>query len=147
MSVTENTGLGLTSDTCVSEVIEAMRKQILAEPDPEDPTSGQALAENLARPEVRRNLAPLGEAVYRILTEHARPVTDATTDPAFWSWVAETQARVVALGAWQRGVVQAFANWTPVAASDKQLKQAIAALAPPSESAPAAPSALGGEIR
>jgi hypothetical protein len=137
-------GLGENSDTCIGEVIEAMRSQIIGEAP--DPGAGQALAANLESPVVRRNLAPVGEAVYRILTLHARPVSDASTDPAFWGWITDVQERVRALAAWQEAIAEAFGSWAPASASDQALKEAVTTLPAPSPAPTPAPEAVAGEI-
>jgi hypothetical protein len=137
-------GLGATNEACVSELIEAMRSRVIA--DAPDAATGQALAQNLDKPEVQRNLAPIGDAVFRILTLNARPSADASTDAAFWQWVAAVHARLAAAEAWQQGVAAAFAAWTPVSAADVALKHAVSLLPAPAAAHPSSPSSLAGEV-
>jgi hypothetical protein len=136
--------LGATNEACVSEVIEAMRSRVLA--DAPDASTGQQLAQNLDKPEVQRNLAPIGDAVFRILRLRARPTADATTDAAFWQWVADVHARVTAIEAWQQGLAAAFAAWTPASPADVALKQAVSGLPAPSGGFPPPPKSLAGEV-
>jgi len=133
------TGLGPTSDACVEEVLAAMRDRVLA--DAPDAATGAALAANLDAPEVQRNLAPLADGIYRILTQRARPGADAETDPAFWQWVADLQAWAATMQAWQEGVAQAFAS-----AGDVALRNALAAVPAPGPAPEKPPTSLAGAI-
>jgi hypothetical protein len=137
-------GLGTTNDRCVGAVIEAMRSRVVA--DAPDVATGQALAGNLDRPEVQRNLAPIGDAVFRILTQHALTTADASSDPSFWQWLADVHARVAAAEAWQRGLAEAFAAWTAASAADLALKQAVSGLAAAAAVHPPAPVSLAGKV-
>jgi hypothetical protein len=142
--VTPRPGLGATNEACVAEVIDAMRTRVIA--DAPDAATGQQLARNLDQPEVQRNLAPIGDAVFRILTLRAQPVADATTDPAFWQWVADVHTRVAAIEAWQQGLAAAFTAWTPASPADLALKQAVLHLPAPAAGRPAVPTSVVGEV-
>lgn len=134
-------GLGPDKTICKTEFIEAMRAQVLAD-NPDHPDA----AENLDLPEVQRNFAPLGDAVYRIATQRAMTVSHAGDDAAFWKWVADLGAWIEAVSDWQQGVARAVASWTPTNPAEKAFKNAILALPNPGLPPASTPTRLNGRI-
>jgi len=134
-------GLGPDTTVCVGEFIEAMRAQVIAD-NPDNPDAG----DKLDSPLVQKNFAPLGEAVYRILTDPARLRSDAATDAAFWQWVAEVNGWLADLAAWRQGVTEAFAAWNPTGQADRDLRDQLLAIPEPAPPPAREPSSLTGRI-
>lgn len=130
--------LGSDHNACTVAFVEAMRAR-LVEKDP-------SLGENVDDPDVQKNLAALGLAVYRIATELSNTASDDSEDPAFWAWLADTQAWLVKLSTWQVGVVQAFTSWAPATAAEVSLRNLVRALPPPGLPPAPAPVRLRGRI-
>lgn len=130
--------LGSDNTICKNELIEAMRARLTAD----DP----ATAAGVDREDVRKNFSALGEAVYRIVTVRADTVSDSASDAAFWQWIADAQAWLEALAAWQQGVAEAFAAWTPTQAAEQTLKAAVKALPSPGTPPAGAPATAKGRI-
>ena len=103
-------------------------------------------AANLDLPEYQKNIEPMAEAVYRILTEHAKTTTDPAIDAAFWEWMAEVTTWLTKLRAWQQGVATAFADWAAAGAADTALQKAVTLLADPGAPPGSAPTHLTGRI-
>lgn len=133
-------GLGPDSSLCTAAFIDAMRTQMTAA-NPADPS-----IQNLDLPEVRKNFAPFGEAVYRIATERARAVNDPASDAAFFQWIVEVQTHLSALAEWQAGLRAAFQSWAPADPSAQTFRLAVIGLADPGSPPKAVPSALEGRI-
>src|SRR5215212_3135153 len=107
-------GLGSNPDKCTTELVEAMRARLNAL----DPPQGS----NVDDPEVQKNFAALGQAVFQIATALAATTSDASEDAAFWAWMADVQAWLLKLSTWQAGVAQAFTNWAPATAPEISLR-------------------------
>ena len=116
--------LGPDNTICQKAFVDAMR-----------PIAG----DNVDLPQVNANLGALGLAVYNILTQDAETGSNSTIDTTFWQWI-------VALDAWQRGVVQAFTNWQPTQPDGLALKAAILAVPTPQSASVPAPTGLKGKI-
>lgn len=134
-------GLGSDSAVCVTAFIESMRAQVLAD-NPGDPDA----AKNLDLPQVQKNFAPLGEAVYRIATAHAQTVSDAGADAAFWAWVGATNSWMASLSKWQQGVTTAFTAWAAATPAEKALRAAVIAVPAPGAPPAGAPARIRGQI-
>lgn len=131
-------GLGTNKDICKTEFVEAMRARLEAEQP--------GLGDNVDEPSVSANLGALGEAVYKIATVHAETFSDGAADSDFWQWVDEVDQWLRDLAAWQNGVSQAFAAWSPPDPAGQSLKAAITALTGPG-AVPSPPTELKGKIR
>jgi hypothetical protein len=115
-----------------------MRARLIAD----DPGAGA----NVDQPAIQANLGALGLAVYRIATVHAETVSDAATDAAFWQWVADVQAWLAALSAWQNSVAQAFAAWAPTVPAERTLQAKLTQSPAPGAPPVLAPTALQGRL-
>jgi hypothetical protein len=146
-------GLGPDNSICKMAYIEPVRAQVLADKAAAEAAGDQEKADQLAKtaanldlPDYQKNIAPLAEAVYRILTEHAKTTTDLAIDAAFWQWMADVTTWLAALHDWQQGVAHAFSNWAAAGAADISLKTAVTALASPPAPPGSAPIRLTGRI-
>ena len=131
-------GLGGDSELSREAFITAMRNRLEAEKE--------GLGANVDDPGVQQNLGALGQAVYTILTAQAETRSDSEVDRDFWHWIQALDSWLHDLRDWQRGVSQAFADWSPADAPARQLKAAIKALNQPG-SPPPPPQSLKGRIR
>src|SRR5437660_6867780 len=111
-------GLGPDNAICKSAYIAPVKAQVLADQaaavaagDTEKADQLAKTAANLDLADYQKNIEPLAEAVYRILTLHAKTTTDAVIDAPFWDWMAEVTTWLSALSNWQQGVTNAFINW------------------------------------
>ena len=125
-------GLGTNNENCKTEFVEAMR-----------PIAG----DNVEVEQVQANLGALGLAVHRIITMHAEAVSDETTDEAFWHWVTEVNDWLAALAAWQQGVAQTFADWSPTQPEEETLKNNLTTVPSPGSPPSFTPKSLMGKIR
>lgn len=132
-------GLGPDREISKNEFIEAMRDRLEAE----EP----GLGANVDKPSVQENLGALGQAVYRIITVHAETESNSSTDEDFWQWVADVNTWLSKLENWQKGVAQAFADWTPTNLNDQALKDAITTLPSPGSSPGLTSGILKGKIK
>ena len=131
-------GLGPNPDDCTTQFVEAMRARLNAM----DPPQGN----NVDDPEVQKNFAALGQAVYQIATALAAPTSDSAEDAAFWDWVADVQAWLLKLSTWQAGVAQAFTTWAPATAPETSLRNLVRAVPAPGAPPATAPTRLKGRI-
>lgn len=129
--------LGPDNTVCKTEFVEAMRTRLNADGLP---------GSNVDEPSVNKNLAALGEAVFRIATVHAATASSAAADAAYWQWVAAVTAWLGQLRAWQTGVTAAFTAWTPTQPAEVALKTALLAVPVGGPPPPAAPATLSGRI-
>jgi hypothetical protein len=88
-----------------------------------------AIGDNVLRPEVKPNIDALGDSVRLIVGSLADGVSDTTVDAAFWTWVANVDAWMQSVYAWQQLAEATLATG--------------AALGPP----PAAPTTLSVDVR
>jgi hypothetical protein len=145
-------GLGADHTICKTAFIEAMRAQVFADTlaanagDPAATEKATQAANNMDLPEVQKNFASLGEAVYQILTVHAQTTTSAATDEAFWQWVAGVNTWLAVLAHWQQGVTQAVNAWAAATPVEQALKNAITGLPSPGMPPASAPTSLHGGI-
>ena len=130
--------LGNDNTVCKTELVEAMRARLLAD--------GPEAAAGVDREDVQKNFGALGQAVFRIATVHAATRSDSAADDAFWQWIADTQAWLEALAAWQKGLAEAFDAWQPSLPAEEALRTAVTDLSSPGEPPAAAPTALEGRI-
>lgn len=130
-------GLGADHTLCKQEFVEAMRKRLN-----DDNLPGS----NVDDPSVNKNLAALGQAVFRIATVHAQVTSNAGADAAYWQWVADVAAWLAALRAWQTGITAAFTAWVPGTPPDVALKTALLAVPAPGAPPAAAPATLTGRL-
>jgi hypothetical protein len=130
--------LGSDNTVCAGEFVEAMRARL----DALSPPAGGNVDDSNVKP----NLVALGQAVFRILTADAQTFSDASSDAAFWLWVASVNAWLGRLSAWQVGVAAAFSGWAPATAPDLALKTALTAVVAPG-APPTAPSSLTGVVK
>jgi len=146
-------GLGADSTFCAGAFIEAMRAPLLAEQAAAEAAGETEKAEALAKaaanlddPQVRKNIAPFGEAVFQIVAVRARTASDATTDAQFWQWVAAVGAWLAALSNWRAGVTQAFTNWAAATPSEQALRNAVIGVASPGPPPGPPPPGLLGRV-
>ncbi|POF29083.1 hypothetical protein [Roseibium marinum] len=125
-------GLGTTPDICVDAFIEAMRKTM---PDE------QKL--KLDRPDVRANIAPLGEAVFDIAVGPAQTRADRDSDRVFFDWLSAITKWMVEMEKWRMGVTKVIAD----AQTLKALRQDVGKLPTPTAPPSRRPSRLTGAIR
>ncbi len=131
-------GLGPDKEISKTEFVEAMRARL------EDQEAG--LGANVDDPSVSANLGALGEAVFKIATEHAETLSDATGDSEFWQWVLDVDNWLHDLADWQQGVNQAFTDWAAAGAANIALQTAITSLSAPG-SLPTPPTSQKGRIK
>lgn len=114
-------GLGTDNTICKQELLDAMR-----------PLAG----ENLERDDVQANLGALGQALFRIVHEHAETSSNKILDNVFWTWVEYVD---VVLATWR----QAFTNWAPTQPAEQALKASLLNTLP---ARPPRPTALKGDV-
>jgi hypothetical protein len=114
-------GLGADNTICKQELLDAMR-----------PIAG----ENLARADVQANLGALGQALFRIVGEHAETSSDRQRDAVFWAWIEYVDAVLVT---WR----QAFSDWAPTQPAEQALKNSLLTTLPVR---PTRPTALRGDV-
>ena len=131
-------GLGPNPNVCTTQFVEAMRARL----NTMDPPQGS----NVDDPEIQKNFAALGEAVYQIATTLAATSSDAAEDAAFWDWVADVQAWLLKLSTWQAGVAQAFTTWAPATAPETSLRNLVRAVPAPGAPPATAPTRMKGRI-
>lgn len=131
-------GLGPDKEISKTEFIEAMRARLEAQ------ESG--LGANVDDPSVDANLGALGEAVFKIATEHAETLSDATDDNEFWQWVEDVDNWLQNLADWQQGITQAFTSWAAAGAANLSLKTDVTSLTAPG-SLPSPPTSQKGRIK
>lgn len=129
--------LGSDNTVCKNEFVEAMRAR-LAIDDP-------ALAATVDKPGAQKNLGAMGQAVFKIATEHAQTVSEPTTDAAFWAWVQAVNVWLAGAARWQQDVRAAFNAYAPATPAEQSLRNAILGAALPGNP-PAPPTALRGKI-
>jgi hypothetical protein len=129
--------LGADNVICKNEFVEAMRQRLNADGLP---------GTNVDLPEVNKNLAALGQAIFRIATVHAQTTSGAAQDAAFWTWIAGVAAWLTAVDAWQNGVTAAFTAWAPATAPETALRTALLAVPAPGAPPAPAPTTLGGRV-
>jgi hypothetical protein len=131
--------VSLGPDNIVSknEFVEAMRQRLDADGLP---------GTNVDRPDVNKNLAALGQAVFRIATVHAQTTSSAAQDAAYWQWITDVGAWLTALDTWQNGVTAAFTAWAPATAPETTLRTALLAVPAPGAPPLVAPATLSGRV-
>ena len=129
--------LGTDNVVCKDEFVAAMRQRLDADGLP---------GINVDRPDVNKNLAALGQAVFRIATVHAQTTSSAAHDVAFWQWITDVAAWLAAVDAWQNGVTAAFTAWTPATAPETALRTQLLAVPAPGAPPAAAPATLSGRV-
>lgn len=129
--------LGSDNTVCKMEFVEAMRAR-LAIDDP-------ALAATVDKPGAQKNLGAMGQAVFRIATEHAQTVSDPATDAAFWAWLLAVNSWLVGAAKWQQDVRAAFNSYAPATPAEQALRNAVLGATLPGNP-PVPPAALRGRI-
>lgn len=133
-----NLGLGPDPGKCTTQFVEAMRARLNAM----DPPQG----DNVDNPDVQKNFAALGQAVFQIATALAATNSDSQEDAAFWAWIADVQAWLLKLSTWQVGVAQAFTTWAPATAPEIQLRNLVRGVTAPGAPPATAPTRMKGRI-
>jgi hypothetical protein len=131
--------LGSDNTICAKEFVDAMRARL----NTLSPPAGG----NVDDPSVHANLAALGQSVFRILSVEAQTFSNASSDPAFWVWMAAVNTWLGKLSTWQAGVAAAFNAWAPATTPDQTLKAALVGVAAPGVPPAPAPSSLTGVVR
>ena len=129
--------LGADNVVCKNEFVDAMRERLNADGLP---------GSNVDLPDVNKNLAALGQAVFRIATVHAQTTSSAAQDAAFWTWIAGVAAWLTAVDAWQNGVTTAFTTWVPAPAAETALRTAVLAVPAPGAPPAPVPTSLAGRV-
>ena len=129
--------LGPDNVICKDEFVEAMRQRLDADGLP---------GTNVDRPDVNKNLAALGQAIFRIATVHAQTTSSAAQDAAFWAWIAGVGVWLAAVDAWQNGVTAAFTAWVPATPAETALRTAVLAVPVPGVPPAPAPTTLTGRV-
>ena len=129
--------LGSDNAVCKKEFVEAMRAR-LAIDDP-------ALAATVDKPGAQKNLGAMGQAVFKIATEHAQTMSEPATDAVFWAWIQAVNAWLTGAAKWQQDVRAAFNSFAPATPAEQSLRNAVLAATLPGNP-PAPPTALRGKI-
>lgn len=124
---------------CKREFIEAMRKRLEAEKP--------GMGENVDNEAVASNLGALGEALFIILTSHAKVFSESSPDDSFWKWISDVNKWLTEMRKWQKGVADIFTAWNPVTAEGIALKTAFMNLSNPGDPPASGPDKITGKIK
>lgn len=113
--------LGADNTVCKQELVAAMR-----------PIAGK----DVDRADVQANLGALGQALFRIVGEHAETSSNEDLDEDFWKWIGYVDA---VLATWR----QAFSDWAPTQPAEQALKNTLLTTLPVR---PTRPTALKGDV-
>ena len=116
-----------------------MRKRLEAE------ESG--LGKNVDEEAVASNLGALGEAVFIILTSHAKVLSESSLDESFWKWISDVNTWLKEMRKWQKDVSDIFTAWNPVTSEGIALKNAFMNLSTPGDPPASPPEKITGKIK